>query len=193
MSVPRRVATLATASIVVGVLLSVPSAASAGSAARAPSGATAARDAQRSALHWTRCRSAALRTAGARCANLRVPLDYAHPSARSITLALARVRHTVPDRRYKGVMLTNAGGPGSAGRYLAGLGSQVPSDVGAAYDWIGIDPRGVGASRLSRATTATTVSTGRRTTWRRSGRPGCTGRSVTRRRARRTTERSCST
>ena len=44
-------------------------------------------------------------------------------------------------------MLTNPGGPGGAGRYLAGLGAYVPNGVGGAYDWIGFDPRGIGASR----------------------------------------------
>ena len=88
-----------------------------------------------------------------------------------ITLALARVRHTVPASRYKGVMLTNPGGPGSAGRYLAGIGAYVPHNVGAEYDWIGIDPRGTGASRpavscnkqlLHASTGPTTTPAGRR-------------------------------
>ncbi len=140
MAVSRRVAIVAAVVSVVGLLSTVPS------QARARQHSTA-RQQSSPRLHWSRCGSADLRAAGARCATLRVPLDYSHPTGRKITLALARVRHTVPASRYKGVMLTNPGGPGSAGRYLAGIGAYVPHNVGASYDWIGIDPRGTGASR----------------------------------------------
>ncbi|HZZ96144.1 MAG TPA: alpha/beta fold hydrolase [Jatrophihabitantaceae bacterium] len=134
MAVSRRVAIVAAVVSVMGLLTCLPSQAQ-------------PRQHARSRLHWARCASADLRAVGARCATLRVPLDYSRPAGASITLALARVRHSVPASRYKGVMLTNPGGPGSAGRYLAGIGAYVPRNAGAAYDWIGIDPRGVGASR----------------------------------------------
>jgi pimeloyl-ACP methyl ester carboxylesterase len=134
MAVSRRIAIVAAVVSVVGLLTTVPSQARARQHAHAR-------------LHWARCANADLRAVGAQCATLRVPLDYSRPTGRLITLALARVRHSVPASRYKGVMLTNPGGPGSAGRYLAGIGAYVPHNVGAAYDWIGIDPRGTGASR----------------------------------------------
>ncbi|WP_375390138.1 alpha/beta hydrolase, partial [uncultured Amnibacterium sp.] len=50
-------------------------------------------------------------------------------------------------KQYSGVILANPGGPGGSGLGLATLGRNVPDGVGAQYDWIGFDPRGVGASR----------------------------------------------
>ncbi|WP_018655228.1 alpha/beta hydrolase [Actinomadura flavalba] len=83
---------------------------------------------------------------GLECGDLKVPLDHANPGGPTVTLALTRAKHTA--RRSQGVVLLNRGGPGAHGRDLAG-GFQrgMPDDVGAAYDWIGFDPRGVGASR----------------------------------------------
>nr|BFE76976.1 hypothetical protein GCM10020092_102770 [Actinoplanes digitatis] len=53
----------------------------------------------------------------------------------------------MPDDKYQGVMLINPGGPGASGVNLSVLGENVPNKVGAAYDWIGFDPRGVGSSQ----------------------------------------------
>jgi pimeloyl-ACP methyl ester carboxylesterase len=61
-------------------------------------------------------------------------------------LELAMVRHTSSAAAYQGVMLTNPGGPGGSGLYLATLGQYVPGNAGGTYDWIGFDPRGVGES-----------------------------------------------
>jgi pimeloyl-ACP methyl ester carboxylesterase len=75
-----------------------------------------------------------------------VPLDYAKPRGTKIQLALSRVRHTVPDSQAQGIMLVNPGGPGGSGLIYSILGNFVPNDAGGYYDWIGFDPRGVGAS-----------------------------------------------
>jgi pimeloyl-ACP methyl ester carboxylesterase len=86
-----------------------------------------------------------LRGSGVECAHISVPLDYSHPSGSHITLELSRLRHTSSD--YKGVILVNPGGPGSPGLDLPpSLEPYVPGGVGADYDWVGWDPRGVGAS-----------------------------------------------
>ena len=95
-------------------------------------------------IAWGRCVDADLRSAGAKCGMLVVPLDHARPSGPTIRLAVSRVRHTASP--YRGVMLTNPGGPGGPGLWMATLGSRVPGSVGASYDWIGLDPRGVGES-----------------------------------------------
>ncbi|SPT64445.1 alpha/beta hydrolase [Actinomadura madurae] len=86
------------------------------------------------------------RLKGLECASLSVPLDHARPRGEHITLALTRARHTA--RTYKGVVLLNRGGPGAHGRDLSGFFSRrLPKQVAASYDWIGFDPRGVGASK----------------------------------------------
>lgn len=95
------------------------------------------------ALTWKPC-SGGLGQAGAECAYVQVPLDYADHSAGTIKLAISRVVHT--SRTYQGVVLVNPGGPGGSGLSLSTLGSYVPQGVGKQYDWIGWDPRGVGAS-----------------------------------------------
>jgi pimeloyl-ACP methyl ester carboxylesterase len=77
---------------------------------------------------------------------ISVPLDYSHPNGTKIKLAISRIKHTVPDSKYQGIMLVNPGGPGGSGLTLSVLGSFVPNGAGNAYDWIGFDPRGVGSS-----------------------------------------------
>jgi pimeloyl-ACP methyl ester carboxylesterase len=113
-------------------------------AADAPSGGTA-RAFQAQAVDWGRCADTDLRKANAQCGMLEVPLDHAVPDGPTIRIAIARVLHTRSP--YRGVVLTNPGGPGGSGRYLATYGGSVPGKVAETYDWYGIDPRGVGASK----------------------------------------------
>ncbi|NBM14388.1 alpha/beta fold hydrolase [Streptomyces sp. GC420] len=85
------------------------------------------------------------------CGSVRVPLDHADPGGRKISLALTRATHTAPDSEYRGAVVLNRGQwPGGIGRDLPVRYAQgttgLARDVGAAYDWIGFDPRGVGAS-----------------------------------------------
>lgn len=84
---------------------------------------------------------------GAECGTVRVPLDYRQPDGRTIEIAISRIRSTNPDKR-RGVLLTNPGGPGVAGRdFPAALVAEgLPPSVRDAYDLIGVDPRGVGRS-----------------------------------------------
>jgi pimeloyl-ACP methyl ester carboxylesterase len=145
MAVSRRIAFLTVSISVVGLLSVVPAAVSANAAPAAPG--SSAQVTARSTVHWGRCSSMELQADDAQCAHLRVPLDYGKPAGAKVTLALARVKHTSSAAKYQGVMLTNPGGPGGAGRYLAGLTYSVPNGVGSDYDWIGFDPRGTGASR----------------------------------------------
>ncbi|MEV0689856.1 alpha/beta hydrolase [Streptomyces sp. NPDC050388] len=84
---------------------------------------------------------------GFQCATLKAPLDYAHPSAGDVRLAVSRKKATGPGARL-GSLLINPGGPGgSAIGYLqayAGVG--YPAEVRAHYDMVAVDPRGVARS-----------------------------------------------
>jgi len=76
-----------------------------------------------------------------------VPLDYAHPTGRKITLALTEVPATAPASKQQGILLVNPGGPGGSGTGLASFVAQgLAPSVAAEYNIIGFDPRGVGAS-----------------------------------------------
>ncbi len=99
----------------------------------------------RPAIAWGTCDDEGLRARGAECGFLTVPLDHAEPAGRTIKLAVSRIRHTTAVSQ--GVRLVNPGGPGGAGLSLSVLGDYVPGGAVRAYDWIGFDPRGVGASK----------------------------------------------
>jgi pimeloyl-ACP methyl ester carboxylesterase len=109
----------------------------AGSAAIVPTAAA-------STLNWRACSSS---LAGLECASLQVPLNYADPGGRKITIALSMVPATAPASQQQGIMLVNPGGPGEPGRSFAGfIASGVSQQVRADYDIVGFDPRGVGGS-----------------------------------------------
>jgi len=97
-------------------------------------------------IAWGPCHSFILVVAGAQCGLLTVPLDHDDPGGPTIQLALSRVPHKVPAAQYQGLLITEPGGPGGSGLDLAATGTQLPNHAGDAYDWIGFDPRGVGAS-----------------------------------------------
>ncbi len=48
-----------------------------------------------------------------------MPLNYADPGGRKITIALSMVPATAPAAQQQGVMFVNPGGPGEPGRSLA--------------------------------------------------------------------------
>lgn len=82
-----------------------------------------------------------------KCASLSVPLNYADPGGRKVTIALSMVPATAPTSQQQGVMLVNPGGPGAPGRGLAQVVAQnVSPQVAADYDIVGFDPRGIGGS-----------------------------------------------
>ncbi len=96
----------------------------------------------RASIRWHSCGGS-----GLRCATLRVPLNYANPSGRSITLALSEVPATAPPAQRLGIMLVNPGGPGGSGLSLASFVAQgLDPVVAARYAIIGFDTRGVGSS-----------------------------------------------
>jgi len=97
-------------------------------------------------ITWGDC-SGMSAAAGAECGFISVPLDWDHPNGKKISLAVSRSKATAVKRL--GVMLVNPGGPGGSGLGLTAVRELVPNDAGKAYDWIGFDPRGVGASQPS--------------------------------------------
>ncbi|GAA2777608.1 alpha/beta fold hydrolase [Crossiella cryophila] len=98
-------------------------------------------------LTWSACADPDLAAAGVDCAKVEVPLDYRDPGGRRIEVAISRKKAAEPARR-RGVLLTNPGGPGGEGLFLAAKLAEQP--IARVYDLIGMDPRGVGQStRLS--------------------------------------------
>ncbi|SHF40852.1 alpha/beta fold hydrolase [Streptoalloteichus hindustanus] len=77
------------------------------------------------------------------CATVMAPMDYRHPEAERITLAVSRRRAADPARR-RGVLLLNPGGPGGSGLQMPKLLLDQPT--AQVYDLVGFDPRGVGRS-----------------------------------------------
>ncbi|UJW34147.1 hypothetical protein L3Q67_10500 [Saccharothrix sp. AJ9571] len=97
-------------------------------------------------VDWKACDHKALDEAGAQCADVRVPLSYAEPRGRTITVAISRLKATDPGQR-RGIMLSNPGGPGGPGLDLMLVVRQAMTpEVTARYDLIGMDPRGIGRS-----------------------------------------------
>ena len=97
-------------------------------------------------ISWGKCQDSDLRKAGGQCGFLEVPLDWRDPGGEKVSIAVSRIKATKGPRQ--GVMLTNPGGPGGSGLALpAYLLPEVPNSAGTTYDWVGFDPRGVGASR----------------------------------------------
>ena len=135
----KTVATLAVAGAGLSVLLQgLP--ASAASSRTAPAASAPASG----SVAWSPCTG---ELEGLECASIQVPLDYRRPHGKKIKIALTRRAHTVPAKKYQGVLLLNPGGPGGSGltmpTWFAGTDAEAAS---GAYDLIGFDPRGVGAS-----------------------------------------------
>jgi pimeloyl-ACP methyl ester carboxylesterase len=125
-----------------------------GLAATAPALAGTAAPTRAAAVTWGKCALSDLSQIGATCAMLTVPLNYGHPNGPTIKIAVSRIKHTSDAAHYQGIILTNPGGPGGSGLDLnVFLIGQLKAEGSAAdkaaigqYDWIGFDPRGVGAS-----------------------------------------------
>jgi pimeloyl-ACP methyl ester carboxylesterase len=100
-----------------------------------------------STLHWHSCAGTLGQEGVPDCTMLSVPVDYAKPGGKHISLALDMIPATAPKSQQQGILLVNPGGPGASGLGLAVEVAQGLSPaVAARYDIIGFDPRGVGSS-----------------------------------------------
>jgi pimeloyl-ACP methyl ester carboxylesterase len=103
-------------------------------------------------IDWTKCQREPddsvgkdLDAVGARCADVTVPLDYARPGGRTITVAVSRLKATDTGHRI-GAMLLNGGGPGGQSIDMPLAVKDTMGAVGRRYDLIGMDPRFVARS-----------------------------------------------
>lgn len=81
---------------------------------------------------------------------LTVPLDYANPdNGKTVQLEISRLRADPSAGAYAGILVLNPGGPGGSGTWTPFLRDYVPGTSANRYDWVGFDPRGVGASTPS--------------------------------------------
>ncbi|MGK4581772.1 alpha/beta hydrolase [Kitasatospora sp. HPMI-4] len=91
-------------------------------------------------LDWQSCDQ------GFECATFKVPLDYANPAGGDMTLSAAR-KPAGGGTKAQGSLLVNPGGPGgSAIEYLESSINSFDPGLRAAYNMVGLDPRGVGRS-----------------------------------------------
>lgn len=96
-------------------------------------------------LDWTKCEGTGL-DPRQECATVEVPMDYAAPHGKKITVAFSRIPAENPDER-RGALFLIPGGPGGGSLdQPSGEGQKLPQEVRDTYDLIGFDPRGYGRS-----------------------------------------------
>ncbi|MGL5859155.1 MAG: alpha/beta hydrolase [Angustibacter sp.] len=80
------------------------------------------------------------------CTELTVPVDYGRPAGPTIRLSVVRLATGDDDTRV-GSLIVNPGGPGGSGvQYARAARAVITSAARDAFDVVGFDPRGVGAS-----------------------------------------------
>lgn len=122
--------------------------------AQGPDTAALAGDLADQKLEWHDCSfpdlspetAAKIKKLGTKCATVTVPRDWHNPDdGNTITVEMSRTKASDPAKRH-GIMMLNPGGPGGSGLAWGGAMPIMSPEVGAAYDTIGFDPRGVGQS-----------------------------------------------
>lgn len=90
---------------------------------------------------------------GFKCAKVTVPLDYSKPDGQTIEIAMKK--HVAAGSKRQGSLFMNPGGPGASGvENVEGMVDSTMAGVQGAYDIIGFDPRGIGASTAITCTSA---------------------------------------
>src|SRR5882757_4327803 len=112
-----------------------------------------------SQLQWKVCPDKEPDGSHAQCARLSVPLNWAHPHGKRITLQLSRLPAAKPDQRV-GALLFNPGGPGGEGAETVSENGTVlfSQQLRDRFDIVGFDPRGTGLSTSVQCTGAPLVS-----------------------------------
>lgn len=91
-------------------------------------------------VDWTSCGGSL------ECATVMVPLDYADLDGETVELAVNRLPAAGSGDRI-GSLFVNPGGPGASGvSFVEQGGATLFAELNSAYDIVGFDPRGVGAS-----------------------------------------------
>ena len=91
---------------------------------------------------WSTCPA----HAGIECGSVPVPLDYAHPAARTVQIAVSRIAAT-GGAATDGTLVMNPGGPGESGNQILPVEYPLlPAAVRDRMDVVTFDPRGTGAS-----------------------------------------------
>jgi pimeloyl-ACP methyl ester carboxylesterase len=90
-------------------------------------------------LDWRDC------DGGFQCATADVPRDYSRPHGATVRLALVR-RPAVDQSHRIGSLFLNPGGPGASAVEFVRTAPPPAFQLLSRFDWVGFDPRGVGAS-----------------------------------------------
>ena len=85
------------------------------------------------------------------CASLLVPLDYSHPAAGTVNIAVIRKKST---GSHRGSLILNPGGPGGSGVQFERQAAFAYAGLNDHFDLVSFDPRGVGQSRPIRCLTS---------------------------------------
>lgn len=112
-------------------------------------------DYQSQSIKWTDCADnlferdypdAYFDESDVQCATVKVPASYADANAgKDLTLTIMKDPASGTPDEYQGTLFSNPGGPGQSGiEYIQYV--EYPQELRDAYDIIGVDPRGVGAS-----------------------------------------------
>ena len=141
---PRRLFAMASAVALTAGLLSVspaPSAEAAGPSSTSKVEKRRSKAVKTPKLNWYTCYGYA------KCATVKVPLDYDKPKGKKVDLALLKV----PAKNQKkkiGTLFVNPGGPGGSGTEIAYYSSYIFSPaVTDRFDVVGFDPRGIAFSQ----------------------------------------------
>ncbi|MFJ8309490.1 MULTISPECIES: alpha/beta hydrolase [unclassified Streptomyces] len=134
-------------SLVLTVLTAAPAGGADPQSAEARGVAVAARRAAAVPIVFGRCPQVEMLPPTVRCGTVEVPLDYAQPTGRQISLTVSRIKTRGKPADRQGALVFNPGGPGASSMYfpmIAGLPEW--KRIAGAYDLVGYAPRGVARS-----------------------------------------------